>query len=149
MANKSNPTTLVPYVTNRLRSAGTDVEVTVKIAGKRFVLPIKGKALRTKEGVGYLHIPSLNEVVTLADGNATPLAEDQVAGAIETLKAQTMKPRGKKGTAASKADAPEMTPEIQAALNAIPAGFKLVPRKDGSYTIVKGRTRKAKETAAA
>jgi len=114
--------------------------LSLKIGVKKYSVPVEARMLA---GGGYLFLsfPAVSELFTVAAGQLTPLPTDSDASEAHVALSPAPKKRGRKKGSGTV----EISDELKAVLRGLPAGTKLVPTADGSYKLVKTRTRKKRK----
>ncbi|MBL8047909.1 MAG: hypothetical protein JNJ45_04435 [Chthonomonas sp.] len=113
--------------------------LSLKVGAKRVTLPFDVRVL-SSEGSLFVHIPPSAGLFSLSGKDIKKI--DSVDAAQTAVKSF----RSRKGRGASKAKASAampLSPELEAALSKIPAGYKLVSDAKGSR-LVRSRARKTK-----
>lgn len=131
----------VQEVKNSLKFKADEKEglLTIRYGVKKFVVPHKVRMLSDGKNM-FLSFTASSELYEVTGKGLTPMDKNADATAIyENLNPGRKKRGGRKGKAAA-----ALTPELEAALKAIPEGFRLGYAADGSLKLVKTRTRKKK-----
>jgi hypothetical protein len=136
MADRSfNPSKLTASEIHALKpKARTVNQVSIRVAGRRFDLPIRVELLTAKDAgeFSYLCVPQSMHV--LLDGSNV-VSEQKRSEALSLLKKAGLKKKAPKVRAA-----PSLPPDVLAAISkAIPQGYKLGVDANGQPRLVKAR----------
>ncbi|MBN9501334.1 MAG: hypothetical protein J0H02_06125 [Armatimonadetes bacterium] len=111
--------------------------LSIKIGVKKYSVPVEARMLSNGEYL-FLSFPASSELYKIENKELTALPSS--ADASDAHAALT--PKRRRGRRRS--SPVEMPAELEAALKAIPSGFKLGYTADGSLKLVKTRTRRKK-----
>lgn len=109
--------------------------LSVRVGVKKFSLPVEARLLSGDKYL-FLSFPASSELYTIDGKELSPMGGEADAG--EAFQALT--PGRRRGR--RKREQVSMPAELQAALSAIPAGYKLGYNLDGTPKLVRTRTRK-------
>ncbi len=120
----------------KLKAQPKENLLTIRSGSKKMALPFETRILTSEEYI-FVHVPPAAAIFKMTENGLV-----QVDSAEEAKTAQLSFRQTRKKTGGRKQVAPELPPELHAALSKIPAGFKLTFAADGSPRIVKTRTRR-------
>lgn len=120
----------------KLRTQARDGALTLRLGVKKYVLPFEVRLLTSSEYV-FVHIPPCAEIMKIGK-NGLEVVTDQ-ASADEAAKSFRKGRKRSAGKAASKLELPN---DVLAALNKLPAGYKIGYETDGSVKLVRTRKRR-------
>ena len=112
--------------------------LSIRVGVKKYALPVPVRMLTSSEFI-FLSFPASSELYKVANKEIEAMPRDLDASAAFD-KLNPGRRKGRKKTASA-----SISPELEAALKAIPDGMKLVIGIDGSARLVKTRKRKDKK----
>lgn len=123
----------------KLKTSAKEGALSLRIGKKKVVLPFEVRMLESDNYV-FVHIPPAAEIMKVGDSSFVVVTDagEAVTAANEFKKSR----RRKRGANKSAAEMPD---ELKAALDKVPAGFKLVYGADGAPRLAKTRVRRSKK----
>jgi len=119
----------------KLRTSAVPKILTLKVKGKKHVLPIEARLIESDEYV-FIHIPPTAEIFQIGtEGLKLVTSDDGAEAAVTSFR----KSRRRQATAGGKA--PKVPAELASILSKIPAGYKLGYGPDGAPKLIKTRKR--------
>lgn len=119
----------------KLRTSATPRILTLKVKGKKHVLPIEARLIESDEYV-FIHIPPTAEIFQiLPDGLKIVTSDEGADAAVAAFRKARRRQAGPEGKG------PVVPPELASILSKIPAGYKLGYGADGSPKLIKTRRR--------
>jgi hypothetical protein len=109
--------------------------LSVKVGVKKFAIPVEARMLSNGDYL-FLSFSASSELYTIQGKELKPMPSDQDA----TDAFAVLNPGKRRGR--RKRESVQMPPELEQALRALPAGYKLGYGTDGTPKLVKARTRK-------
>lgn len=122
----------------KLRTQERTGALTLRMGVKKYVLPFEVRMLSSSEFI-FVHIPPSAEIMKLTPGGLEVVSD--VNTAEEAAKSFR---KGRKRSSGKASKAVELPADVAAALNKIPAGFKIGYSNDGSVKLIKTRKRRKK-----
>lgn len=110
--------------------------LSLKIGVKKYSIPLEARMISGGDYL-FLSFPALSELFRVENKELNPMA----AGADATEAYGVLNPSKRRGRRRSRSVA--MPPELEAALRAVPSGYKLGYGTDGSPKLVKTRKRRS------
>ncbi len=119
----------------KLRTSATPKILTLKVKGKKHVLPIEARLIESDEYV-FIHIPPTAEIFQIMpDGLKMVTTDEGADAAVAAFRKARRRQSGPEGKG------PIVPPELASILSKIPAGYKLGYGADGSPKLIKTRRR--------
>jgi len=122
----------------KLRTQARTGALTLRLGVKKYVLPFEVRLLTSSDYV-FVHIPPSAEIMKVTKGGLEVVSD--VPAAEEAAKSFR---RGRKRTSGRSSSPVELPSDVAAALNKIPAGYKIGYSADGSVKLVRTRKRRKK-----
>lgn len=121
----------------KLKTSAREGVLSLRVGKRKVVLPFEVRMLESDNYV-FVHIPPAAEVMKTSDFTIVTDAGEATTAANEFKKSR----RRKRGANKSAAEMPD---ELKAALEKVPAGFKLTYGPDGIPRLAKKRVRRSKK----
>lgn len=119
----------------KLRTNSAPKALTIRIKGKKYVLPIEVRTIESDDYI-FVHIPPAAEIFAIGnDGLKTVTSNEEAETAVVSFRKARKKPSSRGGRT------PAMPAELASLLSKIPAGYKLGYDATGNPRLVKTRKR--------